>query len=132
MVIQRWQSVLLLLATIFMVLLCVLPLGSGVSDINNPDSSTPIRAIDILPLFIIGIVSAIILLISIFCYKNLNLQKRTIIAGCILLVPAIVISAIYSLWLAVLFSALALLASVWAYTRVSADQKLLRSYDRLR
>ena len=45
MVIQRWQSVLLLLATIFMVLLCVLPLGSGVSDIDSHQSNRHSSAI---------------------------------------------------------------------------------------
>lgn len=132
MVIQRWQSVLLLLATIFMVLLCILPIGTGISDINDPNSSTSVKAVNVIPLFIVGFVSAIIMLISIFTYKNLNMQKRFIIAGCIITASAIVISAICALWLAVLLSSLALLASAWAYNRVSADQKLLRSYDRLR
>ena len=132
MVIQRWQSVLLFLATIFMVLLCILPLGCSSSCDANPESLTCIRACDVLPLLIIGIVAAITLFLSIFLYKNLDLQKRTIVAACILIVASMVVAAITGLWFAFVYSTLALGTAIWAFVRVSADQKLLRSYDRLR
>ncbi len=132
MVIQRWQSVLLFLATVFMVLLCVLPLGCGVSCEMNPESVTFVKAVDVLPLLIVGVVTAVLLFISIFLYKNLDLQKRTIVASCILIVGSMIIAAITGLWLSFVYTVPALLASVWAYVRVGADQKLLRSYDRLR
>ena len=121
MVIQRWQSVLLFLAAIFMVLLCVLPLG-GVSDNGSPESLTCFKAINMLPLMIVGVMSAIMFVIAIFLFKNLNLQKRVTLA----------ILSITALWIGIIWPILALIAAIWAYMRISADQKLLSSYDRIR
>ena len=126
MVIQRWQSVLLFLAAIFMVLLCVLPLG-GVSDNGSPESLTCFKA-----LMIVGVMSAIMFVIAIFLFKNLNLQKRVTLAACILVVASIAILSITALWIGIIWPILALIAAIWAYMRISADQKLLSSYDRIR
>lgn len=131
MVIQRWQTVLLLMASIFMVLLCVLPLGSGCCNVC-PESYTCLKAADILPLIIVGALSAILFFIAIFLFKNLDLQKRVVIAACIIVVAAIVIMAITHLWFGLIWAILALIAAIWAYSRISSDQKLLRSYDRIR
>ena len=131
MVIQRWQSVLLFLAAICMVLLCVLPLG-GVSDNGSPESLTCFKAINMLPLMIVGVMSAIMFVIAIFLFKNLNLQKRVTLAACILVVASIAILSITALWIGIIWPILALIAAIWAYMRISADQKLLSSYDRIR
>ncbi|WP_300965781.1 DUF4293 family protein [uncultured Muribaculum sp.] len=131
MVIQRWQSVLLFLAAIFMVLLCVLPLGC-VSDNGSPESLTCFKATNMLPLMIVGVMSAIMFVIAIFLFKNLNLQKRVTLAACILVVASIAILSITALWIGIIWPILALIAAIWAYMRISADQKLLSSYDRIR
>ncbi|WP_302983142.1 DUF4293 family protein [uncultured Muribaculum sp.] len=131
MVIQRWQSVLLFLAAIFMVLLCVLPLGC-VYDNGSPESLTCFKATNMLPLMIVGVMSAIMFVIAIFLFKNLNLQKRVTLAACILVVASIAILSITALWIGIIWPILALIAAIWAYMRISADQKLLSSYDRIR
>ncbi|MCM1021379.1 MAG: DUF4293 domain-containing protein [Muribaculum sp.] len=114
-----------------MLLICILPIGYTVN-VTDANSLTAVHASDILPLLIIGIVAALTFLLSIFLFKNLDLQKSTVVAACILSVAVIVISAITSLWLSLTFASLALISGIWAYKRISADQNLLRSYDRLR
>lgn len=124
MVIQRWQSVLLLLATISAVLCAALP-------IQYVDA-VPVRALQCMPLFILAVLVALLFFISIFLYKNFPLQKRTVAVSCMLTVAAGIVAAIASLWIAEAYLAAALVLALFAYGRIRHDENLLRSYDRLR
>ena len=156
MVIQRWQSVLLLIATAVMAVFSFLSLGQvqlpdctlnftalGFSiegeGLNNPEGGYYLST---LHFFIISILSAIIPLINIFLFKNLKLQKNLCLIEVLFLVVVIIIAGYegyYAIpqgqvsWSSIIVAPfLALIATAMAYSRIVSDHKLLRSADRIR
>ena len=138
MVIQRWQSVLLFLATILMVAINFSPLAQSADAARTPAtfvSDAPI-------LLTLDILVAALLFISIFLFKNLRLQIRvtllSILLICVLTVCAGIIlyrdGALGRIeWTgAVLLLLCALLCALRAVWRMRIDRRLLRSADRLR
>lgn len=143
MVIQRWQSVLLLLAVVFMCLFCVTPYAileevNGVTSSFEPATS---------PVFLIlNVAVAILLLIDIFLFKNLKLQMRIAKMNIILIVASMIsmgvmcytivspITSSYSFEVtySVLYVVAALVCAIFALRFMRRDHKLLTSYDRLR
>ena len=133
MVIQRWQSLYLLIATIFMGLFCYLPMASVANNeicvYNYPVYLT------------LNILIALLLIISIFLYKNLTRQK-TVVKICMMLNVASIISGaliMYNIWSAVddwkgavLLVVAVLAITLGAYRHIVADERLLKSYDRIR
>ena len=139
MVINRLQTLYLMLAMLLTVLFLFFPYGY-----LGPDELTGISQAAVL---VPCCVAVFIMAIAVFLFKNLPLQK-SFVAISALIVLAEVIMVIYLLtdtyavagspvevkprWG---FSGLLLIAALislyGAYRNISADQKLLRSYDRL-
>lgn len=156
MVIQRWQSLFLLLSCILMGLFSFFSLGQ----IQAPDFSLNITALGLcyegeatgsgpsgcymgtIYFFILSIMSAILPLISIFLYKNLPLQRKvcmvevlfiiaTIATGCYVNYTAV--AGCTPQWSSLVIAPfLALILDIMAWYRIRKDHKLLRSADRLR
>lgn len=138
MVIQRWQTVYLLIAAICMGLASFLSLGTGLAGNNEIVNYS---AFNFLPLFIINILVTALLFIDIFLYKNLHHQKKVALVNILLEIVSIVITAILASfpsgpieamsWTATL-PVVALILTILARSRMSADERLLKSYDRIR
>ena len=110
---------MLLVSTVLMILFLSLPVDG-------------IRALDILPMFIVGVLSALFSLLAIFMYKQLDLQKRVTLLGALFACVSLVAAAIVGHWTIFLYVVPAFLLDIWAYLRIKVDQNLLKSYDRLR
>lgn len=157
MVIQRWQSVMLLIAGVMMGIFSFCSLGQiqaadytfnvtalgifreGVA--TAPDEATGISTII---LFILSLLGCILPLIDIFCFKNMNLQKKVALISGLFSIASGVIAAFTVSGFASDFQAsvnwsvficaplISLIAVLIAYRLISSDQKLLRAADRLR
>lgn len=150
MVIQRWQSVLLLIATIFMTIfsfssLCEINLDSnsyilttfGFEDLKNPANNQ-------LAFYLCGLslLSAILSLIAIFMYRNTQFQKI------LCRINVLIILAIYAVamiipyntfagadvvWsVTIVFPAIAMILTFVANRLIVNDENKLKSYDRIR
>lgn len=133
MVIQRWQSLYLLIASIFMGLFCYMPMVS----VENGELS-----VYHYPVYLtLNMLITLLLIISIFLYKNLARQK-TIVKICMMLnVSSIIAGALilYNIWTdvvdcngALLLVVATLGITLGAYRYIVADERLLKSYDRIR
>lgn len=140
MVIQRWQSVYLLLAIFAMILVFIRPFGI-VAD-TSQETLLEIVTLDY-PIFLtVNILITVLLLIDIFLFKNLKFQ-RMIAAVCILLILAsavtafLIVSGAGEAWQITWTGApvglvCALICTLIARYRMGQDEKLLKSYDRIR
>lgn len=160
MVIQRWQSVLLLFAAIVMGIFSFSEISQIVfydfdpvmtDQIVSADSYTQ-KVINIgnddnvivstYYFFALSILSSLLSLISIFLYKNLNLQKRLCKINILLYIVIYIVVGVISYILckgsniswyySIAYPAVALLLTVFAYRQICKDEKKLRSYDRIR
>lgn len=139
MVIQRWQSLLLLAATVLMILVNFLPVAQMTPTQGAP---TPMFTTDAPILLVIDIVVGLLLFLSIFMFKNLRLQMRvtllTVMMMCVLAVTGAFIlyrnSPLAQVeWTgAILLLIVALVLALAAYRCMRSDYNLLRSVDRLR
>ena len=140
MVIQRWQSVYLLLGVIAMILVCIRPFGV----VTNAEGIivSELTSITYPVLLTLNILTGVLLLIDIFLYKNIKFQ-RMIAAVCILLMigsiasTAVILTTVDDMWQVTWFGtpigmACALICTLLARHRMAQDEKLLKSYDRLR
>lgn len=156
MVIQRWQSLLLFIAAVAMFAFSFLSLGQ----VQLPDYSLNFTTLgftiegnstgDSLTgyymhtwcFFIVSLMCGILPLINIFLYRNLKLQKTICLIGILFILAAVSIGCGYGYfafdgyavsWSSLIIApALALIAIIMAYYRINADQKLLKSADRIR
>lgn len=139
MVIQRWQSVLLLLAGIIMAFFCLSPLVSTTAaEVENPQ----IFIKDMPVILTVALVTAVILLLSIFMYKNLRRQMKatllSIVLICCILVAGIFVAYIVypgydiEIFGALMLLVISLILAIGAYRLMGKDLRKLRSYDRLR
>ncbi|MBR6638771.1 MAG: DUF4293 family protein [Muribaculaceae bacterium] len=134
MVIQRWQSLYLLIASLFIGLFCYMPMASLVDNSELSMCQFPIY-------LTLNVLIGILLLISIFLYKNLARQK-TVVKICMMLNVASIITGMlimYNMWSEVIewngpvLLVVAVLAiTLGAYRHIVADERLLKSYDRIR
>lgn len=156
MVIQRWQSVLLLIAVALMVCFSFLSLGQvqtpeysynftslGFSIEGTPDPGTP-GGMQIYTwfLFIISVMSAIIPFVTIFLYKNLPLQKRMCLIEILFIISAICIAGWEGYkgvpgyecqWSSLAIAPfLALILMIMTWGLIDKDHKLIKSVDRIR
>lgn len=153
MVIQRWQSVLLLCAAIVMGCFSFMSLGQ----IQTPEVTFNFTALGLFPegvstsgetlpctstwyFFAVSILSALLPLIAIFTFKQYKLQKNLCLLTMLFLACVIAIGAIlgyggtYNVsWTSLVCAPfIALIATIMAYQRIKADHRLLKSADRLR
>lgn len=138
MVIQRWQSVYLLLAIFAMILVFIRPFGiviEGENMIEIISLSYPI-------LIVINSLIVVLLLLDIFLYKNLRLQRRVAAIIALLIITSAITSGILltgndNIWHIIWTGApvgmiTALICTILARYRMKADEDLLKSYDRIR
>lgn len=138
MVIQRWQTVFLILAVICMALASFLSLGNGTLPCLDQGS---LCALDFMPLFIVNMLVIALLFTDIFLFRNLGLQKKVALISILLESISIIITGILMIpsmdyihemsWTATLPS-VALILTILARSRMAADERLLKSYDRIR
>ena len=134
MVIQRWQSVFLLLGAILSATISFVPWAVVDNQTVNLSSNTIALTINLLV--------TVLFLLTIFMFRNLTRQKTVTLIGTVLLAinttAAICLTYIgepagtlewyggFTIFIA------ALICGYMAYSRISSDQKLLRNADRLR
>lgn len=138
MVIQRWQSVFLLLAVIMMAAFSLTPMATYTA-VNEPMS---VFAKDAPVLLTVTLLVAVLLFLSIFMYKNLKRQISVTLLSIILIAVTIVtgIAVVYRAYPEAEFIlaggisllVIALIFALGAYRCMKSDLRKLRSYDRLR
>ncbi len=138
MVIQRWQSVLLLLAAVMMAIFCFTPIATY----GGADQAAAVYAKDAPVLLTVTLLVAVLLFISIFMYKNLKRQITVTLLSMLLIVVTIVtgIAVVYRAFPeaelivagGVTLLVVALICALVAYRFMKSDLRKLRSYDRLR
>ena len=140
MVIQRWQTVFLLLASIFIIVFCFIPVGYLTGAAGDTITVYPCNYT---LYFTLNIVAAAILLFAIFQFRNTRRQRAITLIAMFLIEVSLAIG-IYFIFISLpdspkgdfgfgsLLLPAALIAAFIAYRRILADEKLLKSYDRLR
>lgn len=156
MVIQRWQSVLLLLTAALMGSFTFLSLGQiqmpeeslnfttlgfEIEGISTDGAPSGYRAHTWI-FFIVSLMSTIIPFINIFLFKNLRLQKMLCLVEVLFILATVGVGCVYGYaqfspyyvsWSSVIIMPLlAFISDVMAYNRINSDMKLLSSADRLR
>lgn len=148
MVIQRLQTLFLLLAIACTAVFLFAPFGYWNADVVSIPGYVDLKAVNFAAFLIPACVSMLLMLIAIFCFKKMPMQK-SLVALSAIIVLAMVGVVIYemTLGLADLYPGVsakpiwgggglllvgAFVALIAAYRCISRDQKLLRSYDRLR
>lgn len=140
MVIQRIQSIYLLVGAVLMALMSFLtPIGSLIGSDGMP---TSIYLSDFPTLLILDLLTAVLLFIAIFLFKNLSLQMKVtrISIVLILVTGALIFTVLYSQvadlqikWIGVTVLLIcSFVSSILALNAMGRDKKLLSSYDRLR
>ena len=133
MVIQRWQSVLLLLAFNLLGLAFIMPVGTVDGVDIEPTSD--------LPFMIINITAAILAAIDIFLYRNLPLQIRIASVTMVLAIGAAIVGALHFMvtdgfgMVVVGGFPLPLIAAIFigiARSMMVNDRRLLAAADRIR
>ena len=155
--IQRKQSVFLFLAVIFLSGLAFLPLATFLGDKNSlvlyvyqlvsmvPDMPAPFESIYLLPLLSLIVVPGFVTLVTIFMFKNRKRQVMMIRLSIFLLIVEIGVFFLYyvnsleeatggliSPELGIYLIPVALLFLFLALRGVIADERLIRSSERLR
>lgn len=139
MVIQRWQTVLLLLAVIVLGIYCFTPIATMT---DAAGVTTPISTKEAPVLLTVNILIAVLLFISIFMYKDLKKQIKVTRMSIVLLCVSILTSVLVLFWGmpqaqpvylgGVSLLPVALILAIVAQRCMVKDRDLLRSYDRLR
>ncbi len=135
MVIQRWQSVLLLISAIFVALAGILPYAVTANGVDVCAVQTPV-------LLCVDILVALLLLIDIFLYRNLRYQMKVtrLALGLVVVLEAAIAAytcaglegATISIIGGIVMPVLALISAFVALRLMLRDYRLLRSADRLR
>lgn len=155
MVIQRWQSVLLLVAAVMMGLFSFCSLATvnslelgqiynftamGFSQIG--DSAYEMVSFSTWYLFVMSLTTTVLLLIDIFLYRNLPLQKKVCLVSVLFIVATSVTAGALGYgalpageidWSQMVCAPIiALIATIMAYQRMVKDHNMLKSVDRIR
>lgn len=147
MMIQRWQSVWLLLASICVALFCFLPMAC-ISFQEAPEamaagSVTFLSPSDNTVYLIVGLVVALLLVVNIFLYRDTRRQKLVTVMSMMMIVvlAACAVLMAYGVtseggaveWMgSVLLLLGAFVFSLLAYRGIRHDENLLKAADRLR
>lgn len=148
--IQRIQTLILLLAIVFTVSFFFVPFGYApvVDEVTHTGVLQPLKACDFIGLTVPSVLSVVLMLVAIFMFKKYPVQKLLTALSAISIVTTIgvVIYAVVSPYIDTdpdvtvatvwgcggLFLVGALIADLAAYHYISKDQRLIRSYDRIR
>lgn len=146
MMIQRWQSVWLLLASICVALFCFMPMAllsfEGAVPADGASASF-LSPADNTVFLIVGIVVAVLLVLDIFMYRNTRRQKQVtvlsmlmiaVLAACgVLMVYGVEHEGAKVEWMGSILLLLgAFIFSLLAYRGIRHDENLLKTADRLR
>lgn len=138
MQIQRIQTLWLIIAFGCILAFILLPFGALASPADGGIADVEFHSWDFVGLIIPAALAALLDVISIFCYRNLSLQRRVTYISLMMLIVSTCIT-LYILcagdtrWqFAVAFLPAAALFDVLALSGISHDSKLLKSYDRIR
>ncbi len=131
MVIQRWQTVFLLLAVIMMAVFCFSPFAQVGTDGSMQALHTHL---------VVNILIAVLLFLSIFMYRNLRRQMMVTLVSMVLIAASMATGAfiLYDGYAKVellgtdILLIGALFMAVAAYSRMRKDKRTLSSYDRIR
>lgn len=139
MVIQRWQSVLLLLAVILMGIFCCTPFATYAP---TPEQATAVYAKDAPVLLTVALLTATLLFISIFMYKNLKRQMTVTLLSIVMIVTVMTTGffviynaypgANFIVFGGIVLLVITLILAIGAYRMMGKDLRKLHSYDRLR
>lgn len=155
MVIQRWQSLLLLLAAALMCCFTFCSLGQiqttdytfnytslGFYQEGIPTGGVPDSVAHTWYFFAISLTTTILLLIDIFLFKNLPLQKKVCLLCGLLIIASVIVGACLGYgfaegshigWSATVFCPMiALVATISAWYCMQRDHNKLRAADRIR
>jgi len=139
--IQRKQSIWLLLAALFSSGVFFLDLFRVHTMVNGVDTVVPYRTDQHFPILIIAIVMVAVPLINIFMFKDRKRQIRLAAAGIIaigsfltkvLLDARVEPPATVTYWVGAVLPVISLVFLVLAIIGIRKDEKLVRSIDRLR
>lgn len=150
--IQRVQTIYLLIATILMLLFYIFPIAIFTTDtfsfeffnchLTHPENLEP--PITLLPLAILPSLSIVISFVSIFLYKKRKLQMRLGKINLLLIFTITVVTILYFLKLSELlngsvqygfsgiFPVLAFIITAMGISAINKDEKLVKSIDRIR
>ncbi len=140
MVIQRWQSLFLLVAVVFTCLFCLTPYAAYTAP--EAIGNTDIYVSDAPVLLTLNIVIAVLLCADIFMFGNLK-RQMTVAMLCIVLICASIVTTCLVLYTAypdaalvwaggILYLVAALVFAILARRFMGKDRRILSSYDRLR
>lgn len=138
--IQRIQSVYLLLAGISLLLMVIVPIGYQQTEAGVV---AEVEMMQNLPTLILSVLSGVVSFITIFLFNNRKLQLKINALLIFLILLVIGSVALYQFMLGIdkitspnyipyALSGFALIFSILSYRGISADDKLVRSMDRLR
>ena len=158
MVIQRWQSVLLLIAGVMMACFTFASLGQVQLpqyslnfttfgfEIEGQSTGSALSGYVMYtwPMFCVSLLATLLPLINIFLYRNLPLPKMVCLIEVLFILAAVGIGCFfgyqsfadqgaYVSWSSIIIAPLlAFFADMFAYYRINNDYKLIRAADRIR
>jgi len=137
--IQRQQTLWLLLATLTALLTFMFPFVTGKKIVDNAETDTVINAGTNFFILILTGASLVLSTLTIFLYKNRRQQMQLCILGILLTVAIIVLYILQmnnltksTLALASILPFLILLGYYMAFRNIRKDEKLVKSLDKLR
>ncbi len=156
MVIQRWQSVLLLIAAVMMACFTFMSLGQvqlefvtlefntlGFNIVGEtPEGMASGCFVRTWLLFVISVLSLILPLINVFLYRSLRRQKTVCLVELLVILTVCCSAGAYGYFAvpdysvswssAIVAPVIAFVADLLAYRLICRDQRALRSADRIR
>lgn len=148
--IQRVQTLFLLLGIALTIAFLFIPFGYAptVDAATGQNVLASLKAVDFAGLLVPSLVAVVLMVAGIFTFKNYSVQKLMVLLSAVALIATIgvVIYAIVSPYVDTnpdvtiatvwggggLFVVAALIAVFAAYHFINKDQRLIRSYDRIR
>ena len=136
---QRMQTIWLLLAAVFSFLTLRLPIYNGNKMVNGINEYNMLSATSSLFLIILAVATGLIAFITVFLYKNRGMQQKLCFTGLLLCIISAwlyymqintFVQGAFNLWSALYF--LIPLCFILAMRGIYKDQKLVKSIDRLR
>lgn len=136
---QRMQTIWLLLATAFSFLTLRFPVYNGNKLVNETSEYNMLSATSSLFLIILSVATGLIALIAVFLYKNRGLQQKLCFTGLLLYIISGILyytqiksftEGAFTLW--AVFYFLIPVCFILAIRGIYRDQRLVKSIDRLR
>ncbi len=137
--IQRQQTLWLLLATLAALLTFMFPFVTGKAMLNNVESDISIKAGSNFFILILTGASLVLSALTIFLYKNRKQQIQLCLLGMVIAIGIIVLYILQlnkltksTLALAAILPFLILISYYLAFRNIRKDEKLVKSLDKLR